>query len=115
MIGTIIEHCLLSSEVLDLQTNRNLQKAVATLYYASKYYCTFGVCRQQASLLTVRSWYSKLCRDYSICSKYIRGFKILIGSAAIWNFLYDWEGAMNRAQPSLVLALSRNIYDSSWK
>lgn len=113
MTGTIIEHYLLFCEVLDLQTNRNFQKVVATFYCASKSYCTFGVCRQQASLLTVHSWYSKLCRDYSICSKYIRGFKMLIGSAAVWKFLYDWENAMNRAQPSLPLALRKNIYDSS--
>lgn len=113
MISTVLEHCLSSSEVLGLWTNRNLQKVVATFHYSSKYYCKFGACRQQATLLTVHSWYSKLCRDYSICRKYIRGFKTLIGSAAIWKFLYDWEDAMNRAQTSLLLALSRNIYDSS--
>lgn len=38
---------------------------------------------------------------------------MLIGSAAVWKFLYDWENAMNRAQPSLPLALRKNIYDSS--
>lgn len=74
---------MLSSEVLALQANRNLQKADATFCYTSKYYCTFGDCRPQVSLLTVHSWYSKLCRGDSVCSKHIRGFKILIGSAEI--------------------------------
>lgn len=111
MIWTIMKHCLLSSEVLDPQINRNLQKA--SFSYRLKYYCTFQACRQQASLMKVHSWYSKLCRDYSICSKYIRGFKILIVSTAVWEFLYDWKDAMNRARPSLLLALSRNIYGSS--
>lgn len=37
---------------------------------------------------------------------------MLIGSAAIWKCLCDCEDAMNPAQPSLLLARSRNIYDS---
>lgn len=103
---------LIATEVLDLQTCSKCQKMV-TFYYASKYPHTFEACNQQASLLTEHSWCLKLCRDYSICSKYIRGFKILIGSAVIWKFLCDWEYAMNHAQLSLLLAPSRNIYDSS--
>lgn len=113
--GTIIENCLQSTEVLDLQTGSKCQKMVTTFYYTSKYHCTCEVCNQQASLLTEHSWCLKLCRDYSICSKYIRGFKILIGSTVIWKFLCDWEYVMNHAQLSLLLAPSRNIYDSSQK
>lgn len=104
---------LIATEVLDLQTSSKCQKMVTTFYYTSKYPHTFEACNQQASLLTEHSWCLKLCRDYSICSKYIRGFKILIGSAVIWKFLCDWEYAMNHAQLSLLLAPSRNIYDSS--
>lgn len=95
----------------DLKNNRPLFTLCRSKDTPRKWSQHFSL-QTTGSLLTLRSWSCKRYRDYSICSKYRRGLKMLIGSAAIWKCLCDCEDAVNPAQPSLLLARSRNIYDS---